>query len=119
MSLEQIVQILDNTLSSNDQVRRTAEATLEQAKQSNFGQLLQTLAVVLESENAPVTATSRQVAAAYIRNSLTGRSQQFKDAVEASWNGLDAKVRDSQESCAEQSHGEGSPGQQSRCTDSG
>jgi len=95
MSLEQIVQILDNTLSSNDQVRRTAEATLEQAKQSNFGQLLQTLAVVLESENAPVTATSRQVAAAYIRNSLTGRSQQFKDAVEASWNGLDAKVRDS------------------------
>jgi len=92
MSLEQVVQLLESTLNPDETIRRQAESTLEGAKKSDFGQLLQTLAVVLFNET--VSSTSRVVAATYIKNSLTGRSQQFKDAAAEQWEKVDAKIRD-------------------------
>lgn len=89
--MEQVAQVLENTLSPDETVRNQAVATLEQAKQGDFGQLLATLAFVLSSET--LSSNSRSAAGMYIKNSLSGRSQQFKDRALANWQAVDPKLR--------------------------
>jgi len=93
MSLQEVVQVLENTLSPDGATRQAAESNLEAFKRSNFAGMLQTLTVVLSNES--VSPTSRVVASTYIKNALSGRSQQFKDAAAALWEGVDSKLRDS------------------------
>jgi len=83
---------LENTLNPDDATRRAAENNLQAFKQANFAGMLQTLTVVLSNES--VSATSRVVASTYIKNALSGRSQQFKDAAKAQWESVDASLRE-------------------------
>ena len=91
--MEQVAQVLENTLSPDATVRDQATATLDQARQADFGQLLATLSVVLSTET--FSTNSRSAAGMYIKNSLSGRSQQFKDKARANWEAVDGKFRDS------------------------
>ena len=93
MSMEQVAQVLENTLSPDATVRDQATATLDQAKQADFGQLLATLSVVLSTET--FSTNSRSAAGMYIKNSLSGRSQQFKDKALANWEAVEPKFRES------------------------
>jgi len=93
MSLEQVIKVLENTVRGDQRQITEATQALEQAREANFGQLLQTLAVVLSTEQA--SSESRRQAALFIKNSISGGSQQFKEKNAEKWRALDPKIRES------------------------
>jgi len=85
MSLEQIIGVLEKTVNGNQQEISNATGALEQAKNTNFGQMLETLAVVISTETA--SSVSRCQAALFLKNSISPEKGAEK------WVGLAAEAR--------------------------
>jgi len=91
MSIEQVISILENTVSGTQTQITEATQILEGAREANFGGLLQTLAVVLSNEGA--SSVSRRQAALFMKNSVSGNSQAVRDKNTEKWLAIDASVR--------------------------
>ena len=94
-AIEQMKQLMEGCQNPDLAVRQAAETKLASLRDSNLGTLLGLLAQFLraESGSAPAAVALRQQAGLYIKNALTGKTEETQMRASAAWLKVDTAVR--------------------------
>uniref|UniRef100_A0A914HA48 Importin N-terminal domain-containing protein n=1 Tax=Globodera rostochiensis TaxID=31243 RepID=A0A914HA48_GLORO len=101
--MDELVQILEKTVSQNSHDQQVALKLLNDASQHNFAEFVRQLAIVLSNtENNPFI---RKAAGLQLKNTLVARDQAVSDQNKTRWLSMTTEVRTAVKSCVFQTLG--------------